>query len=101
MIRITEQTLQRHCLKLKLEGSLTHETLDVLDETLKSYGEQGVEQVQLQVDGLVSVDRLAVQDWYKARPTVPLVSFCTSKTAVQVLLESCAIEDIVRDRLTT
>jgi hypothetical protein len=91
LIRLTQMGRDGDKVDLKVEGALVLATLAVLDETLKTYRADGVKQVRLLTDGLVSVDRLELQSWHAGLPVRPRLLFCTSRQAVEALLESCAI----------
>ena len=96
MIRLTEEGREQARVDLKLEGSLTKETLAIVDGLLADYRGEGVGLVRLGVDGLVSVDRLALQKWHAGLPARPRIVFCASRVAVEVLLESCSIATVRR-----
>lgn len=96
MIRLTEEGREGTVVDLKVEGALTGETLLVVNEVLEDCLRDGVDLVRLGVDGLVSVDRLELQKWYGGLPARPGVVFCTSRVAVEVLLEGCSIAAVRR-----
>lgn len=96
MIRLTEEGRAGAVVDLKVEGSLTGETLLVVNGVLEDYRRDGVDLVRLGVDGLVSVDRLELQKWYGGLPVRPRIVFCTSRVAVEVLLEGCSIAAVRR-----
>jgi hypothetical protein len=91
MIRLTELERREATAVVKAEGSLTASTLQVLEQALAEYQQQGISEVQLWADGLLSVDQMALE---KARQRFPAgleISFHTSRLVLQKLLENCGV----------
>jgi hypothetical protein len=74
---------------VKAEGSLTASTLQVLEQSLAEYQQQGVQEVQLWADGLLSIDQLALEKARQRFPAGLAISFHTSRLVMQKLLENC------------
>lgn len=89
VIRLTELRREPPLIAIKLEGYLTQETLQVLNDSLTDYKQAGFDTVQLLADGLISADRLALQTWHQDLSPQLDVQFHTSRLALKHLLESC------------
>ncbi|MBI2502634.1 MAG: hypothetical protein HYW07_05305 [Candidatus Latescibacteria bacterium] len=89
MIRLTELERRSQAVVVKVEGSLTASTLQVLEQSLAEYQQQGVREVQLWADGLLSVDQLALEKAQQRFPAGLDISFHTSRLVMQKLLENC------------
>gem|GEM_PF-2364583 len=89
VIRLTELRREPPLIAIKLEGYLTQETLQVLNDSLTDYEQAGFHTVQLLADGLISADRLALQAWHQQISSQLDVQFHTSRLALKHLLEGC------------
>lgn len=87
MIRLTELQCSDGRAVLRLEGTLTQDAFNVLNDTLKAYTRRHITRIQLDADGLTSIDRVAVQRWRDSLPSVPELFFHTSRTVLKNLLE--------------
>lgn len=95
MIRLTELEATEQAVTVKIEGYLTEATLQVLDQALSSYQERRLTEVRLMADGLLSVDRRALEQGKKRFPQGLKVTFHTSRIALHYLLESCGLEVVL------
>jgi hypothetical protein len=95
MIRLTELETTEQVVTVKIEGYLTEATLQVLEEALSSYQQRSLTEVRLMADGLLSVDRRALERGKKRFPQGLKVVFHTSRIALQYLLESCGLEVVL------
>lgn len=98
LIRLTKikrqhnTALEHTALIVKIEGYLTQSTLQVVDQALTSYKEQKITAVYFDADGLVSVDRRALEAARLRFPDDLTITFHTSRIALQQLLKSCGLE---------
>lgn len=91
MIRLTEIKRQDDQLVVKIEGNLTTSTLQVVEQALITYKEQRITAVYFDADGLVSVDRRALETARTRFPDGLAITFHTSRIALQQLLKSCGL----------
>lgn len=92
MIRLTELDQQDQVLNVKIEGHFTAATLQILGQALVNYQARNLEMICCEVNGLISVDRYALE---KARDRFPHgleISFKTRRIALQQLLNSCGFK---------
>jgi hypothetical protein len=92
LIRLTEIKRQDSQLVVKIEGYLTDSTLQVVDQALTTYKDQQITAVYFDADGLVSVDRRALEAAQIRFPTGLAITFHTSRIALQQLLKSCGLD---------
>jgi len=92
MIRLTELELKDREVTIKIEGYLTEASLKVLDEVLAEYAQRHIRRVHLMADGLLSIDRHAVQEHPNGFSPELSLSFYTSRIALQHLLHSCGLQ---------
>ena len=96
MIRLSEMACADGSALVKLEGNLIADTLLVLGQTLADYQQRGVQEVRLMADGVVSIDRLALEDWLRQTPPQVAFSFVTSRVVLHQLLESCGVKVVLQ-----
>ncbi len=92
MIRLTELELKDREVTIKIEGYLTEASLKVLEDVLAEYAQRKILQVRLMADGLLSVDRHALQGRTDGFPHGLSLHFYTSRIALQHLLHSCGLQ---------
>lgn len=92
MIRLTELALAAARVRVKVEGNLTRDTLPVLDQALAAYQQQGVREIELMADGVVSIDRLALEAWWRETPPQVRFTFFTSRGVLHQLLANCGVK---------
>lgn len=96
MIRLTELSCAAGAAVVKVEGNLTGDTLQILGQTLADYQQRGVGEVKLMADGVVSIDRLALEAWTEGMPPEPSLCFLTSRVVLHQLLESCGVKVVLQ-----
>ncbi|MCC7263295.1 MAG: hypothetical protein IT369_12320 [Candidatus Latescibacteria bacterium] len=91
MIRLSELGCETERVWVKVEGTLTRDTLPILAQSLADQQQRGMREVLLMADGVVSIDRLALEAWLRETP--PQVEFCfvTSRVVLHQLLTSCGV----------
>jgi hypothetical protein len=92
MIRLTELECTDGTAVVRIEGNLTADTLLVLGQALEEYQQRGIGAVNLAADGVISIDRLALEAWTEKRPPDPSLCFLTSRVALHQLLEGCGVK---------
>lgn len=86
MIRLTEVGREGSSVDVRIEGHLTDDALPVLGQELSAYREQGISEVILQANGLISISpRVATERQW---PQQLQVRFSTDREALRRLLES-------------
>lgn len=96
MIRLTELECTNQLAVVKIEGQLTETSFQVFGQSLVDYQRRGIEEVRFMADGLLSIDRRALDH---ARPHFPeqvKFSFHTSRIALQQVLAGCDLEVFFR-----
>lgn len=96
MIRLSEMECTAGTAVVKVEGNLTADTLLILSQTLAGYQQRGVREVHLMADGVVSIDRLALETWLRASPPQIGLSFLTSRVVLHQLLEGCGVKVVLQ-----
>lgn len=96
MIRLSEMECTAGTAVIKVEGNLIEDTLQVLGQTLADYQHRGVREVRLMADGVVSVDRLALEAWLRETPPQIGLSFLTSRGVLYQLLEGCGVKVVLQ-----
>ncbi len=92
MIRLTELDRQDRALVVKIEGYFTVATLQILDQALVNYQARDLEMICFEVNGLISVDRYALEMARDRFPRDLAISFKTRRIALQQLLDSCGLK---------
>lgn len=95
MIRLTELSCMAGTAVVKVEGSLTRDTLLVLGQALSDYQQREVREVHLMADGVVSIDSLALNAWLRETPPEVKLFFLTSRMVLHQLLESCGVKAVL------
>lgn len=96
MIRLSELEYAAGTALVKVEGNLTADTLLILSQTLADYQQRGVREVRLLADGVVSIDRLALEAWLRETPPQLELSFLTSRVVLHQLLENCGVKVVLQ-----
>ena len=89
MFRLAELSSGNRTASLRIEGDLTRATIPVLEEQLANYARLGVSQVDLEADGLLSIDDRALAEVGSRLPSELQITFHTSRTAVREQLRGC------------
>lgn len=92
MIRLTELEVKDREVTIKIEGYLTEASLKVLDDILAEYTQRQIHKVHLMADGLLSIDRHALQGRPNGFDHGISLQFYTSRIALQHLLHSCGFQ---------
>jgi hypothetical protein len=92
MIRLGELECAAGTALVKVEGNLTPDTLLVLGQTLADYQQRGIGAVNLAADGVVSIDRLALEAWLRENPPQPELRVLTARVVLHQLLASCGVK---------
>lgn len=96
MIRLSELERAAGTAVVKIEGNLTADTLLILSQTLADYQQRGIREVGLMADGVVSIDRLALEAWLRETPSQIGLSFLTSRVVLHQLLEGCGVKVVLQ-----
>lgn len=96
MIRLSEMECAAGTAVVKVEGNLTTDTLLILGQTLADYQQRGAQEVRLMADGVVSIDRLALEAWLQEIPPELELSFLTSRAVLHQLLEGCGVKVVLQ-----
>jgi hypothetical protein len=96
MIRLTELSCTAQVAVAKVEGNLTGDTLQILGQTLADYQQRGIGAVNLVADGVVSIDRLALEAWLRDNPPQIELSFLTSRVLLHQLLGNCGLKVVLQ-----
>lgn len=95
MIRLTELECTERLAVVKIEGQLTEASFQVFEQSLVEYRRRGMEEVRFMADGLLHIDRRALELIRPRLPTGLRFSFHTSRIALQKMLESCGLEVVL------
>ncbi len=96
MIRLTELSCTAGVTVVKVEGNLTGDTLQILGQTLADYQQRGIGAVNLVADGVVAIDRLALEAWLRETPPQAELTFLTSRTVLHQLLANCGVKVVLQ-----
>ena len=92
MIRLTELGRHHTEARVRLEGALTGAGLEVLRTALEALRDEGIESVDVEADGLVLVDRLALRQEPTVTPAGLTLRFTTTRRSLRQLLADTDVD---------